>query len=192
MELRHALIAAAVLALAACGGGPVKRVSEPAAGIQQLTVRADGRWDVVVRLDNFSSVPMRFAERQLRHRLRQRRGGESVQAQPGISIGPESADVFTVDADAAARGSGAAGQRSGGWPGTELHAGRHRGRRARRTASRAVTRSSARARWRRSRPAGRAALRMRRAVSGRGISGQTIRRSMLAFPRADRRPVHDW
>ena len=56
MKLRHALIATAVLALASCGGGPVKRVSEPAAGIQQLSVRADGRWDVVVRLDNFSSV----------------------------------------------------------------------------------------------------------------------------------------
>ena len=45
--------------LAACGG-PVKRVSEPAASIQQLTVRADGRWSVDVRIDNFSSVPMRF------------------------------------------------------------------------------------------------------------------------------------
>ena len=48
-------------ALSACGGGgPVKRVSEPAAGIQQLTVRADGSWSVDLRLDNYSSVPMRF------------------------------------------------------------------------------------------------------------------------------------
>ena len=95
MKLRHALIAAAVLALAACGGGPVKRVSEPAAGIQQLTVRADGRWDVVVRLDNFSSVPMRFASAKLDIAF-DNGPAATVQAQPGISIGPESADVFTA------------------------------------------------------------------------------------------------
>ena len=95
MELRNALIAAAVFALAACGGGPVKRVSEPAAGIQQLTVRADGRWDVVVRLDNFSSVPMRFASAKLDIAF-DNGPSASIQAQPGISIGPESADVFTA------------------------------------------------------------------------------------------------
>ena len=95
MKLRHVLIAAAVLALAACGGGPVKRVSEPAAGIQQLTVRADGRWDVVVRLDNFSSVPMRFSSAKLEVAF-DNGAAASVQAQPAISIGPESADVFTA------------------------------------------------------------------------------------------------
>ena len=95
MELRNALIAAAVFALAACGGGPVKRVSEPAAGIQQLTVRADGRWDVVVRLDNFSSVPMRFTSAKLDIAF-DNGPAASIQAQPGISIGPESADVFTA------------------------------------------------------------------------------------------------
>ena len=47
--------------LSACGGGgPVKRVSEPQVGIQQLTVKADGSWSVDLRIDNFSSVPMRF------------------------------------------------------------------------------------------------------------------------------------
>lgn len=95
MNLRHALIVVAVLALAACGGGPVKRVSEPAAGIQQLTVRADGRWDVVVRLDNFSSVPMRFTDANLDIAF-DNGAAAKLQAQPGISIGPESADVFTT------------------------------------------------------------------------------------------------
>src|SRR6476620_7221126 len=46
--------------LSACGGGPVKRVSQPAASIQQLTVRTDGSWSVDLRLDNYSSVGMRF------------------------------------------------------------------------------------------------------------------------------------
>ena len=95
MKLHHALIATAVLALASCGGGPVKRVSEPAAGIQQLSVRADGRWDVVVRLDNFSSVPMRFSDANLDIAF-DNGAAAKLQAQPGISIGPESADVFTV------------------------------------------------------------------------------------------------
>lgn len=95
MKLLQALLAAVVLALAACGGGPVKRVSEPAAGIQQLSVRADGRWDVVVRLDNFSSVPMRFVDANLEIAF-DNGAAAKLQAQPGISIGPESADVFTA------------------------------------------------------------------------------------------------
>lgn len=95
MKLRTVLIAAAVIALTACGGGPVKRVSEPAAGIQQLTVRADGRWDVLIRLDNFSSVPMRFANAKLDIAF-DNGAAATLQAQPDISIGPESADVFTA------------------------------------------------------------------------------------------------
>ena len=60
MTPRFAWIAALLLLLAGCGsGGPVRRISEPAASLQQVSVRADGRWDVQVRLDNFSSVPMR-------------------------------------------------------------------------------------------------------------------------------------
>ena len=50
----------AVAALAACSSGPVRRVSEPAASIQQLAVQADGSWSVSLRLQNYSSVPMRF------------------------------------------------------------------------------------------------------------------------------------
>ena len=48
------------LALAACSGGLVRRVSPPAASIQQLTVNADGSWSVDLRLQNYSSIPMRF------------------------------------------------------------------------------------------------------------------------------------
>ena len=60
MIRRLACIAAFALLLAGCSGGPVRRVSEPAASLQQITVRADGRWDVALRLNNFSSMPMRF------------------------------------------------------------------------------------------------------------------------------------
>lgn len=80
--------------LAACGG-PVKRVSEPAASVQQLTVRVDGSWSVDLRLQNFSSVTMRFDAVSLAMSV----GGESagtLQGQPGLTIGPESADVATL------------------------------------------------------------------------------------------------
>lgn len=83
------------LLLPACAGGPVRRVSEPAASLQQLTVRADGSWSVELRLNNFSSVPMRFDAVSLPLSV----GGEpagTLQGRPAISIGPESADVVTL------------------------------------------------------------------------------------------------
>lgn len=80
--------------LVACGG-PIRRVSEPTAQIQQLTVRADGRWDVDLRLQNYSSIPMRFD----RVRLAMTLGGEAagdLSASPAVTIGPESADVVSL------------------------------------------------------------------------------------------------
>src|SRR5690606_3602572 len=47
------LATTAALLLAACSSGPVRRVSEPSASIQQLTVRADGSWSVDLRLQNY-------------------------------------------------------------------------------------------------------------------------------------------
>ena len=84
-----------MLALAGCGSGPVKRVSEPAAGIQQLTVRADGQWSVDLRIDNFSSVPMRFDGVSLALTLDGESAG-TLAASPAITIGPESADIATL------------------------------------------------------------------------------------------------
>lgn len=81
--------------LASCASGPPRRVSEPTASIQQLTVRADGSWSVDLRLQNYSSIPMRFEDVRLGVTL----GGENagtLQHQPRITIGPESADVVTV------------------------------------------------------------------------------------------------
>jgi hypothetical protein len=95
--LRWLCMALVFAALSACGGGggPVKRVSEPNAGIQQLTVQADGRWTVALRLDNYSSVPMQFGAVSLALTV----GGESAGTLGGdasLSIGPESADVATL------------------------------------------------------------------------------------------------
>ncbi|MEA5666588.1 hypothetical protein ATCM_03980 [Stenotrophomonas sp. ATCM1_4] len=90
-----ALITVAALALAACSGGPVKRVSEPAASIQQLTVGNDGNWDVELRLRNYSSMPMRFDAVSLAMKVGDEAAG-TLSTQPGVSIGPESADVVKV------------------------------------------------------------------------------------------------
>ena len=114
---------AAMLLLAGCASGPVRRVSEPAVGIQQLTVAANGNWTVEVRINNFSSIPMRFDAIDLKLGL----GGQDaggVSAQPGLDIGPESADVVSVQlmpqamarlqvADALASGQGVAYSLSG-------------------------------------------------------------------------------
>lgn len=81
--------------LAACSSGPVKRVSQPAASIQQLTVGSDGTWSIDLRLQNFSSMPMRFDKATLALEVGGQAAGE-LQATPAISIGPESADVVTV------------------------------------------------------------------------------------------------
>lgn len=89
------LAAVTALAVAACSTGPVRRISEPAASVQQLTVRADGSWELALRLQNYSSIPMRFDRVDLGLAL----GGDDagrIVATPGMAIGRESADVVTV------------------------------------------------------------------------------------------------
>lgn len=88
-------ITATCLLLAGCSSGPVRRVSEPAVNIQQLTVRADGSWSVDLRIDNFSSVPMRFDTASLAMTIGGQAAG-TLHGQPALSIGPESADVATL------------------------------------------------------------------------------------------------
>jgi hypothetical protein len=84
------------LLIGACGSsGPVRRVSEPSANIQQLSVRADGSWSVDLRIDNFSSVPMRFDGISLAMTIAGEQAG-TLQGRPALSIGPETADVATL------------------------------------------------------------------------------------------------
>jgi hypothetical protein len=83
------------LSLAACAGRGGKRVSEPAASIQQITVDARGAWQVRLRLQNYSSVAMRFDMIDLVVGIG---GGDAgrLQARPGLSVAPESADVLDI------------------------------------------------------------------------------------------------
>jgi hypothetical protein len=95
LRIRLAAVAAASLLLAGCASGPVRRVSEPAVGIQQLTVAADGSWNVEVRINNFSSIPMRFDAIDLKLAVAGQDAG-TLSAQPALDIGPESADVASL------------------------------------------------------------------------------------------------
>ena len=95
LRTRYALVALIALAMTACGSGKVKRVSEPAASIQQLTVDSEGNWAVQLRLRNYSSMPMRFDDESLRIKVGDEAAG-TLNAAPGLSIGPESADVIKV------------------------------------------------------------------------------------------------
>src|SRR5690606_37666533 len=70
------MVALCVVAVAACSRGPVRRISEPAAQIQQLAVQADGRWTVSMRLQNYSSIPRRFDRVELELAV----GGEAAGA----------------------------------------------------------------------------------------------------------------
>lgn len=84
-------LALAVLVIAGCGR-KARRVSPPAASIQQLTVESDGSWTVDLRLHNYSSIPMRFEHVSLAVSVDQHDAG-SLAASPAISIGPSAADV---------------------------------------------------------------------------------------------------
>lgn len=88
-------LASCALLLAACASGPVRRVSEPSARIQQLTVLADGSWSAELRVENFSSIAMRFDSLRLAIEVGDQEAG-TLAAQPTLTIGPESADVVTV------------------------------------------------------------------------------------------------
>lgn len=95
------LVASLMALLAACSSGPPRRVSEPAASIQQLTVQADGRWSIELRLQNYSSIPMRFENVSFDFKVGDEAAG-TLATQPALTIGPESADVVTVAFDPSA------------------------------------------------------------------------------------------
>ncbi len=87
-------VAACVL-LVGCSSGPVRRVSEPSVRIQQLSVLPDGSWTAELRLENFSSIPMRFDSLDLALQIGGHPAG-ALAAQPALSVGPESADVVSA------------------------------------------------------------------------------------------------
>ncbi|MFY2765430.1 LEA type 2 family protein [Arenimonas sp. MALMAid1274] len=103
--LRTALVLLLISLLAACASGPPKRVFPPQARLQELRVQTDGQWAADVRIQNFSTVPMRFSRLQATLTV----GGVEaarMDLDPGITVGPGSIElvkhVFTPSAGAKA------------------------------------------------------------------------------------------
>lgn len=81
--------------LTACSSGPRKRVNAPKASIQQLAVQADGQWQISLRLQNFSNISTAFSSVDAKLVIGGQDAGR-IQVNPGIRIGPESADVVVA------------------------------------------------------------------------------------------------
>src|SRR6478752_4249413 len=97
MKLSHPIRVALVLVclslLAACGGGkPIRRINPPTLSIQQLAVQADGRWLLELRVQNFSTVPMRFDTLEAGLEVEGTNVG-AIFLRPAIEIPGQSADV---------------------------------------------------------------------------------------------------
>lgn len=96
----------AALLLAACSGGPPKRIFAPTASIQELVAQADGQWQVKVRIQSFSNVPHMVSDLSAQLRID---GVEAatLRLTPQVAIGPQSAEVedllVTPSVDAATR-----------------------------------------------------------------------------------------
>lgn len=94
MSLRTPILALLIaLAVVACASGPAKRISPPTASVQELAVLADGRWRVVVRVQNFSNVAMTF---NLLDAALSINGGErgTITSTLDLDVPGESADVY--------------------------------------------------------------------------------------------------
>src|SRR5690606_33307796 len=97
-RMKHLSIAALVLfaaILAACSTGPVRRVSEPAASIQQLTVAAQGNWSVELRVQNYGSIAMRFDTVALELEVGATAAG-TLHATPALQVSRESPEVLDI------------------------------------------------------------------------------------------------
>jgi len=95
MRATRVLTALALSLLAACSSTGGKRVSEPAASVQQLTVDARGNWQVQLRLQNYSSIGMTFNGVDLALSL-DGQPGVALHATPAVYIPAESADVVEL------------------------------------------------------------------------------------------------
>jgi len=111
------LIAPVLLALlAACAGGPPKRVFPPTASVQELRRESDSRWTLELRLQNFSTVSMRFERINAELELDGQAAGR-VETAIAQSVPPGSAEVvslaFTPSTAAVEALNGALGTRRG-------------------------------------------------------------------------------
>ena len=87
---------ASLLGCGGGGGGLPKRINPPVASVQQLQVLPDGRWQLLLRLQNFSTVPMTFGTIEADLRIGEISAGP-IYVQTDMEIAGQYADVVTVN-----------------------------------------------------------------------------------------------
>lgn len=91
-KLQAALVLLLLALVAGCASGPPKRIFPPQASLQELRIQADGQWVAQVRIQNFSTVPMRFSRLEATLSVN---GQEAtrISIDPGLSVGPGSNEL---------------------------------------------------------------------------------------------------
>lgn len=81
-----------LVAVAGCASGPPKRIFPPQASLKEVRVQADGQWVAQVRIQNYSTVPMRFSRLEATLTVD---GQEAtrISIDPALSVGPGSNEI---------------------------------------------------------------------------------------------------
>ncbi|MBN8728083.1 MAG: hypothetical protein J0H15_10335 [Xanthomonadales bacterium] len=95
MSPTRSLLAIALLLLAACGSGPVRKVHPSTASIQQLAILPGGEWQLSIRIENFSTMAMHYEALDARLLIDGADAGE-IHVTPDIDIVANSGDVVTA------------------------------------------------------------------------------------------------
>ena len=85
----------ALLLLAACGSGPVRKVHPSTASIQQLAILPGGEWQLNIRIENFSNVAMHYEALDARLNIDDAEAGD-IHVTPDIDIVANSGEVITA------------------------------------------------------------------------------------------------
>lgn len=88
------LVVIALSLVSACSGKPVKRLYPPQVSVQEVTLAADGKLAVKVRVQNFSTVAVQFSRIDATLRFGTVDAGK-LGFNPAVSVGPGSAEVAT-------------------------------------------------------------------------------------------------
>lgn len=96
-RIRLLVLLVAALLLGACGGGgEVRRIYPPQATVQQLSLHADGRWSLNLRVENFSNVGARIDNIDLTMQVNGIAAG-TITLAPERHIAPNSVEIFSLE-----------------------------------------------------------------------------------------------
>jgi hypothetical protein len=85
----------ALLLLAACSSGPVRKVHPSTASIQQLAILPGGEWQLSIRIEHFSNVSMHYEALDARLDIDDAEAGD-IHVTPDIDIIANSGDLITA------------------------------------------------------------------------------------------------